>query len=375
MAARRNRKLRAFLLGALLVLVAGGGALVYMETASVRVEVSPRGLEAYVVLSSRLNGGVLPTQRFQAQVTDTQRGNASWVQVGATYSSGFVRFTYSCTTQCAASAVVIPVGTAVTDTRSLVYMTMDPATIQPPGGSASVAVRASEQGARWNAPPQTLTSFAGDNSYGTDLTVTNPSAISGGLDGRPALMIQQSDYDAVVTALNAKVSQELGAALFAKAQGSDYVGDPHPVITVVSDHAVGDETPTFTITITAADGATAFSEYQANAIMLAALKAKVPAGQKLTDDRIQYIYQSNQAAPGADIVVTGKADGYILPTLSAESVRSQVRGLSATEAARSLQRAAPGSRVEIRISPPVVPWLPVVGDHISVTLSVRQAHP
>src|SRR5205823_14517023 len=69
------------------------------------------------------------------------------------------------------------------------------------------------------------------------------------VDGRSAQVIQQSDYDAVLNPLTAKVNDELGAALYANAQGRLYVGDSRSFVTVTSDHKVGDETPSFTITM------------------------------------------------------------------------------------------------------------------------------
>jgi hypothetical protein len=224
-------------------------------------------------------------------------------------------------------------------------------------------------GAAWNGGIGSLTVIAGSSDSG--LKVTNPIPIVGGANGRSAQVIQQSDYDAVLKPLTDKVNHEFGAALFAAANGADYVGDPSPVTTVTSDHAVGDEAPSFTIKLSIADSATSFSEIQANRIMLAALKAKVPPGQELTNDTVQYIYQSNHNALGAGVVVTGKADGFVGPR--PQSLQSQIRGLSPAEAARSIQRSAPGSRVEIQISPTAMPWLPIIADHISVSVVVKPA--
>jgi hypothetical protein len=360
---------RAYLLSAMVVLAAAGGSLLYMETASVKVSVSRQSIEAYVSLSGGPTGGPLPTQRMQASITESLQGTASTVQISPTYASGQVVF--RCSPACQRAPVIIAQGQLITTAKSLGYATQEPATITTTTGSATVTVRANSAGAAWNADIDTLTIIADNSDSG--LKVTNPAAIAGGADARSAQVIQQSDYDTVRNALSVKVTNELGAALFANAHGTDYVGDPWPIFTVTSDHAVGDETPTFTVKMTGTVGATTFSEFQANAIMLAALKAKVPPGQELTNDPIQYIYQSHQVAPNADVLVTGKADGYFVLKLSPQSLRSQIRGLSPAEAARSLQRTAPGSRVEIRISPAWVLWLPIIADHIALTVVVEPA--
>ncbi len=361
----------AYLLSAVVVLAAAGGSLLFIETASVKVSVQPQSIEAYVTLSGGPTRGPLSTQRMQVNITESQQGKASTVQVSPTYSSGQVVF--RCSPACQRAPVAIAQGQLITTARSLGYATQEPATITTTTGEATVTVRAISPGADWNADIGTLTIIADNSDSG--LKVTNPVAIAGGANARSARVVQQSDYDTVRNSLNVKVTNELGAALFANANGTDYVGDPWPIITVTSDHAIGDETPSFTIKMTGTEGATAFSESQANAIMLAALKAKVPPGQELTNDRIQYIYQSHQVAPNADVLVTGEADGFVIPKLSPQSVSAQVRGLSPAEGVRSLQRTAPGSRVEIRISPSWVPWLPIIADQISLTVVVEPARP
>ena len=361
---------RAYLLSAVVVLAAAGGSLLFTETASVNLSVPRQSIEAYVTLSSGPTGGPLSTQRIQVSATESLQGNASTVQISPAYASGKVVF--SCSPVCQRAPVTIPQGQLITNAKSLGYATQEPATIATTTGEATVAVRAVSPGAEWNAGIESLTTMADNSDPG--LKVTNPVAIVGGANARSAEVIQQSDYDTVRNALNVMVTNQLGAALFANAKSTDYVGDPWPIITVTSDHAVGDESPSFTITMSGTEGATEFSETQANEIMLAALEAKVPSGHELTtNDRIQYIYQSHQVAPNADVQVTGKANGFFVPT--PQSVSTQIRGLSPTDAVRSLQRMAPGSQAYIRISPSWVPWLPIIAGHIAVDVVAEPARP
>lgn len=360
----RTQMVRAYILSALVVLVAAGASLLYMETASVKVSVPEQSLGTQVTLTS------LPTQRIQANITESQQGTASTVQISPTYASGQVVF--SCSPACQRAPLVMGQGQLITTAKSLGYATQAPATITTTTGSATVSVRATSPGAAWNADPDTLTIIANNSDSG--LKVTNPAAIAGGANARSAQVIQQSDFDTVRSALTVKVTNELGAALNVNAQGSLYVGDPQPVITFTSDHNVGAETPSFTITMTGTIGATEFSESQAKAIMMAALQAKIPPGHELTSDPVQIIYQSQPAGSNGDVVVIGKAVGLVVPKLSAQSLSSQIRGLSPAEAAKSLQRTAPGSLVEIRISPSVAPLLPIFAEHISVQV-ILEANP
>ena len=376
MAPHIPRTLWVALVSAMALLATAAGSVLYVETASVKVTVKPKSFEVIMTLAGGPSGGPLSTQRFQASVTESQQGVASTVQVAAAYASGFVQFTYKCTTNCVNPEAQIPAGTLVANPGSFDYATAVDATIAAASGTAIVPVRATGLGAGWNSAPNTLTSIVSNNPYGHDLRVTNPSAISGGADGHLAHVIQQSDFDVVRNALTAKVNDELGKALYANSKGSLYVGDSQVAYTVTSDHIVGDETAAFTIKVAGTVGASAFSESQANAILLAELKAKLPPGQELTNDRIQYIFQGRQVGTpnpdvmdtGTDVVVTGKADAFVIPSVTTQSLSSQIKGLTPDEATRSIERTAPGSRIEIQISPAAMPWLPLIADHIAVTV-------
>jgi hypothetical protein len=355
----------AYVLSAVAVLLAAISSVLYTETASVKLSVPPQRVVALVTLAAGLQ-----TERIHADVTDSQQGTASTVQTNPTYAAGQVVFT--CAPACKQAPLTIPQGTLVTTAKSLGYATQTATQItSTSGSSAPVTVRATAPGAAWNADPNTLTAIA--NSPDANLHVTNPTPIAGGANPRSAQIIQQSDFDAVRNALTVKVNDELAVALTFNAHGMKYVADLNPVINLTSDHSVGDETPTFTITMTGTSSAVAFSESQALALLRSALEAKIQTGQELTNDPIQAVYQVGQANANGDASVVAKAAGFAIPKLSLPSLRSQIRGMTPAQAARSLQRTAPGSVIEIRISPAVMPWLPVVADHISVSVVVEPA--
>ena len=365
MALSRRQLFVAYILSALAVLFAAIGSLLFTETAAVKLSVPPQRVVALVTLAAGLQ-----TQRIHADVTDSQQGTASTVVTNPIYAAGQVVF--SCSPACKVAPLTIPQGTLVTTAKSLGYTTQAAVMITTTtGSSAPVAVRATAPGAAWNADPSTLTTVA--NSPDANLHVTNPAAITGGANPRSAQVIQQSDFDAVRNALTVKVNDELAVALKFNSHGMSFVVDGLPVINLTSDHNVGDEIPSFTITMTGTSGAVAFSESQALALIRTALQAKIPAGDELTNDPIQAVYQIGQANANGDVSVTGKASGFAIPRLSQQSLRSQIRGLTPAQAARSLQRTAPGSLIEIRISPSAMPWLPVVADHISLTVVVEAA--
>ncbi|HEY8633629.1 MAG TPA: baseplate J/gp47 family protein [Candidatus Dormibacteraeota bacterium] len=364
----RAQLIRAYILSAVVVLIAALGSFMNMETATVKLSVPPQKLVATATLTGGQTSGDLKTQHIEATVTEAQGGTASTVLVVPTFATG--RVVFSCA-GCGSSVIVeVQTGTLVTNINSLGYATLGAATVTRTR-QATVAVRATATGSAWNTGKATITGI--DNSPNNNLRVTNPSAISGGSDVHPAQAIQQTDFDAVRSALALKVTAALGVALKAKAVQMTYIADGPPSLTVISDHKVGDQVPTFTMTMTGTIGATAFSDSDARALMSSALAAQVPPGQQLTTDPVDITWEAQQAGPNGAVTVKGSAVGYVAPTVSTNTLRATIRGFNPADARRSLERAVPGSTAEIRISPFEVPWLPLIAEHISITVLVQPA--
>jgi hypothetical protein len=365
---QRTQLVRAYILSVLVVLVAVLGSLLYMETASVKLSVPPQKLVANVTLSGGQAGADLNTQHLEAKVTRTQIGTASAVQVGPTFATG--RVVFSCTRCASGVTVQVSEGTLVSNSKSFSYATQAAATVTRTR-SATVAVRATVTGAASNTAKATVTVIA--SSPNANLRVTNPSAIAGGTDVHTAQVIQQSDLDVARSALAATVGADLEVALKAKAIQMTFIADGPPVLVVVTDHNVGDQVSTFKMTMTGTIGATAFSDNDARALMRSALEAKVPSGQQLTNDTIDIAWQVQRAGPNGAVTVNGTVAGYVSPTVSTSALRARIRGFSPAEARKLLERVVPGSAVEIQTSPAAVPWLPLIGEHISITVVVQPA--
>jgi hypothetical protein len=359
---------RAYILSVAVVLVAVLGSLLFTETASVKLSVPPQKLVANASLLGSQTGGDLKTQHVEASVTQHLGGPATAVFVAPIYASGSVVF--SCSTKECPATLTIPLGTLLTSSKSLSYATVASAAVTRTK-PAIAAVRATSSGASWNAAPKTVATITDSSQFPRDLHVTNPNAIAGGADATTAQIIQQSDWDTVRAALETRVTDALDAALKVKAAQMTYLTDGAPTLTVTGDHKVGDKVTAFTLTMTGTTGATAFSTSDAQSLIRAALGAQVPAGQQLTSDPVQITWQILQPVPRGDVTVVGKALGWITPQLSTDTLRARIRGLSPADARKSLQRAVPGSEVEIRLSPVAVPWLPLITQHISMTVLVQ----
>jgi Baseplate J-like protein len=270
--------------------------------------------------------------------------------------------------------LTVPAGALLATARLLGYATQSDAVVTPTR-PAKVSVRATSPGASWNTPANTVTVTGDSGQYPNDLHVTNPAAIAGGADAHSAFVIQQSDWDAARSVLTARVTDALDVALKAKAVQMSYIANGPPMLTVFSAHKVGDMVPSFTMTVTGTIAATAFSDAEARALLRSALEAKVPSDQQLTSDAIQITWQILQTGANGDITVLGKAVGFVAPRLATDTLRARIRGLSPADARKSLERAVPGSSVEIRISPVAVLWLPLFAQHISMTVVVQPAGP
>jgi hypothetical protein len=371
MAQNQTQLIRGIILSAVVVLVAALGSLLYAETASVKLSVPPQKLGATATLSGSQTGGDLKTQHIDATATKSLDGTAMTVFIEPKYAMGNVVFKYSCKTNCQTRPITISAGTLVTSATLLGFATQANAVVQSPTWTTTVVVRATSPGTAWNTGKNTITAI--NDSPSPDLHVSNPTAISGGTDGRSAAVIQQSDWDAVLNQLTPMVSDALDLALKAKAPDMSFINNGPPLMTVTSDHRIGDITRTFTITMTGRVGATAFSNAEATRLIRSALDAKVPPGQELTSDQVQITWQILQTSPNGDITVNGTALGFIAPKLSTDTLRARIRGLSPTQARKTLEAAVPGSAVEIHLSPGLLPWLPLIAEHINLTVVVLPA--
>ncbi len=353
--------LPAYALSAIAVVAAVLGSLVVMETATVKLVVPASKLVANVTLKGGPHGQDLVTTTIQADVRDSQQGTASTLQVAAIPAAGLVTFTCS---PCSPNEMPIPFGTTVS-TPAGVHYDVAPASIAPAHTFVQVPIRALVPGKAGNTAANTVTVI--DKPI-PNVKVTNPQPIGGGTDATTNQVIQQSDLDHVQLALTAKVTQDIEAALKAQAEGLNYLTDGQPTLKVTGDHKVGDQVATFNMTIAATLSAVAFSQAQADTLLRGALNQKLPKGFQLTAEPIQTIYQVQRASNG-DVTIKGTGTGVMVPNVTAGELKARIRGMRVDAARQQLQLLAPGTTVDISIKPSV-PWLPVLEDHINLTIVV-----
>jgi baseplate J-like protein len=355
----------AYILSAVVVVAAALGSLVIMETATVSVSVPASKLIANVTLKGGPQGRDLVTTTLNANVTDSQQGTASTVVTTPAYATGVVLFT------CAPCPSEIPVGTVVKTASGTAYQTLVRGPMASSSSSSvSVLVRAMLQGKAGNTAANTVTVI--DPAI-ANTKVQNPQPITGGADASTSHVIQPSDFEQVQSALVARVALDLNASLQAQAEGLNYLVDGQPTFKVDSDHKIGDQVTSFTMTITGSLTATAFSQGKADALMRAALDQKLPRGFKLTSDPLVISYQvQRQPNTSGDVAINGIAIGVVVPSATADELKARIKGLRVDAARHQLEQLAPGTTVDIIVKP-AVPWLPVIQDHITVTLDIEPA--
>ena len=106
---------------------------------------------------------------------------------------------------------------------------------------------------------------------------------------------------------------------------------------------------------------------QADALMRTALANKVPSGFQLTADPVQTSYLVQQTTPDGSVTMKGSAIGVIVPNVTAGQLKARITGLRVEAAREKLEAIAPGASVNISVKP-AVPWLPLIQDHINLTI-------
>jgi Baseplate J-like protein len=355
--------LPAYVLSAIAVVAAALGSLVIMETATVKLVVPASKLVANVTMKGGPHGQDLVTTTILGDVSDSQQGTASTVQLPATLATGQVVFTCS---PCSTTPTPIPLGTTVSTTAGVHY-DVGSGEVSSTHTSLTVAAHALAAGKGGNTAANTVTVI--DKPI-PNVKVTNPQPLAGGTDATTNQVIKQSDLDRVQLELTAKVSQDLDAALKAQAEGLNYLTAGQPTLKVTTDHKVGDQVASFNMTIAATLSAVAFSQAQADTIMRNALDQKLPKKFQLTADPIQTVYQVQQPSANGDITIKGTGTGVMVPNVTPGELKARIRGMRVDAARQQLELLAPGTTVDISVKPSV-PWLPVLQDHINLTIVVE----
>ena len=355
----------AYLLGAPLAALLGIGFVGYSEHAVVRLVVVAQQVQVEnVPLGGGANAnGALATKQIEASASEQQTVTSAMVQLPATAAGGRVTFMCSPMTSCP-NGYTVAAGTILESTAGVQYRTLSTVSFPSCAPSSAVGVSALSAGAAGNAGAGTVV-YGQFPGY---IHVDNALPIVGGADPRSVPVVEQSEVDAASSVLMAKVSAELGPKLQAQAGDLSYLTTGAPALNVATGAHVGDSTPTFTVTVTGTIDAIAYSARAANDLLRNALSQSSASGYQITSDPIKATYSVDASGE-----ITGSASGYVIPRVDGTALATAVRGASPSQALSWINRAVPGAAADIRISPIALPWLPMLSDHISVVVSIRNA--
>jgi hypothetical protein len=370
---RAPSRLTAILLVALLVLaIAGGAAALPGATVSITPTsqpVAPRVYEVSVPIGGRVTG-----------TTDiSQTGTATGTQPELIPAKGSVTFS-----NWNFVSVEVPQGSSVS-VHGDIHFGTDQRIVVPPASfndnkiapsQASVAVTAIEPGLVGNVAAdaidtidsQTLQAYLrGGFRNNKNRLVINPDATSGGAE-TPHTVVQQSDVDAVVTAIESQLAAHL-ADLLAGAGADRVYAIPGaaelPTIPIPAGLVGKKDAPTFDLVGTLVyDRAWAKqSDVEAAARdKLASDPAAAPAGMAIVGSSVM-IQIGSASVSGAQLMVQVTVSGVAAIRIDEGTVRSTVVGKTPQEASAAL---AGLGKVHIDLWPGWVDRLPKLGFRISV---------
>jgi len=183
---------------------------------------------------------------------------------------------------------------------------------------------------------------------------------------RIGTVVQQSDIDMAARTLTARLDVAIQTDLAKKAPGLRLVAVGAPAYSQPDAAAVGAEVSAFDLTETESIQVVAFDDRVVRQMLRDQVRRAVPAGYALSETPIQTWYEVLTAQPIGSITINGHAAAYARVDLRVGAVRTTVRGHTPAEArARlALDPRVTGSTVSQHPLP--MPWLPVLGDRISV---------
>jgi Baseplate J-like protein len=323
-------------------------------------------------------GLVIPAQTIEIPVTTSGEFPATGKRVDKTKATGGVRWTNCDPT----AAYTIPKGSIVRTSGGTGFAT-DKALFLPVAGvsglppslklkctTSEVAVTAVNPGPGGNVGARTIRVVPARYNR-TLITVTNLSATKGGLQQEFPKVVQK-DVDAALVSLK----KDLGAQFATSLENPDGVppgatvfpstavlGDPVPAPDPAT--LVGQEVPSFTLSLAATGTVLAVDTSPVEAIAQTSLAAAVGAGHELVDGSMQVKVGEGVVTEGLiDFPVAGSARQ--VPVLDAATLERQVLGLSETEAKSAL--GAYGD-VAITLWPGWVKTIPTLDQRVTFSLA------
>ena len=349
-----------------LVCVALAAAAIFLPSATVTLSVSGSPVKADASLigsPGNYNAGFLTfnTRPIEATSVDSQGAPVSGQRViPAVAASGEVVFT---ATACGSSTIQLSAGTIVETADQKQYATKDGVTLcLASGPSATTTVSAVVAGTAGNVPADSLKNVNGQSG----VSVTNPAPLAGGAETRTAIVVQQSDVDALRRQVIVRTDAAVHSQLQTMAGGWHVIASPYPQISSEINPPVGSEAASVSVTVTEVLKAVAFSDRDVHARLRDAIKVRVPPDYALTGDPIKTWYEVVEANEDGHVVLNGHGLAYAMPVLNAQALARTVAGHTLGSARDQLRKLPAVVGVDFRQQPVPLPWLPLQASHVSI---------
>jgi hypothetical protein len=228
-------------------------------------------------------------------------------------------------------ATVICIGTNATAASCV-----DPNTGQPILPNANASVQDTVQGSSTNVPANTLTVFPGGSAY-PDITVTNPSAASGGANSQQEVTASATDvanWNAEITTIEGTLATQIQTDLNARAAGKTFAKDP----------TGGGETISYALSppkLPAVNAAYTATTIQVVASATAAIYDPVAVRNDVIADLDKLVKPGDELAPGklstppctvtqanvnGTVILACSATDYSQPQVNLDTLKAQLTG-------------------------------------------------
>ena len=253
--------------------------------------------------------------------------------------------------------------------------------------NASAPVQDQSPEGKGNVPANTITFWPNDpcpanpfcsGPHGStyDITVTNPSATSGGADPKQVTVASASDvasWNTQQQQIETQLTQQINADLSAKASGKTLAQDPGgggktlTFSVTPALPAAGAQFSNSQITITANAKAAFYDLSAVRKALVADLRAQVAQGEQLASKIEMQAPSVTQAADDGTVILSGTASGYSQPQIDLEGLKSQLTGRNPGDVQRIIQnRIDHVQRVEVSEFPFKLFFMPFFSSRIEI---------
>ena len=347
------------------VLLACGGLAA--ESATVVIGIPSQRFETSLTLTGSRGAGQLPTKLLSVHVSEEDAVPVP-AEAIITNATGYVVFTYHQPTLRSLNYVRVPSGADVSTVAGVHYTTLADSGIFT-WTSPSIPIRAVVGGPGGNTGAGTVVRLG---SVPSDMSVSNPNAITGGVN-REAHIVTETLFQSAERAVLTAGINDAEAALQQEASGMGYALAGDPVFSEASDHNVGDEAPILTIILTTTLQANAFSESAARALIGKAVKDRLPASRELAALPVESNFKIASLSPAGELVLSATGAGFTIPHISTQELRSHIASMRVTRAVDELKLTVPGATIQIREWPAGTPWLPILPARIEMKINALPA--